>query len=76
MKFTVLVTEPIHPDGIRLMEEKGLNVISLQPSSEEKDLLRKVIEADALVTRGGLRITREAMTASRRLRAIGCTSWA
>ncbi|MBS7637622.1 hydroxyacid dehydrogenase [Candidatus Bathyarchaeota archaeon] len=71
LKFTVLVTEPIHPDGVRLMEEKGLNVISLQPGSEEEDLLREVIEADALVTRGGLRVTREAMTASRRLRAIG-----
>ncbi|MEM4726791.1 MAG: hydroxyacid dehydrogenase [Candidatus Bathyarchaeia archaeon] len=70
-EFTVLVTEPIHPDGIRLMEGRGLKVISLQPGFEEKDLFREVVEVDALVTRGGVRVTREAMTTSRRLRAIG-----
>ena len=71
MRFTVLVTEPIHPDGVRLMVEGGLDVRTLQPGSGEGDLLREIAQADALVTRGGVRVTREAMMASRGLKAIG-----
>jgi D-3-phosphoglycerate dehydrogenase len=71
LRFTVLVTEPIHPDGIRLMVEGGLDVRMLQPGSGEGDLLREIAQADALVTRGGVRVTREAMMASRGLKAIG-----
>ncbi|MGC8850252.1 MAG: hydroxyacid dehydrogenase [Candidatus Bathyarchaeia archaeon] len=69
--FRVLVTEPIHPDGIKLMEERGLRVVSLQPGSGEEDLLKGMVGADALVTRGGLRVSREAMKGSEKLRAIG-----
>lgn len=71
MRFAVLMTEPIHPDGVRLMVEGGLDVRTLQPGSGEGDLLREIAQADALVTRGGVRVTREAMMASRGLKAIG-----
>jgi D-3-phosphoglycerate dehydrogenase len=71
LRFAVLMTEPIHPDGVRLMVEGGLDVRTLQPGSGEGDLLREIAQADALVTRGGVRVTREAMMASRGLKAIG-----
>ena len=69
-RFTVVVTEPIHPAGIQLLEEARVDVVQLPPGSDEAALMEEAPRADALITRGGIRVTRE-MMASSRLRVVG-----
>ena len=69
--FTVVVTEPIHPAGIELLEENGVHVISLPPGSDGGALAQVMDEADAFITRGSIKITREVMASSPRLRVVG-----
>ena len=70
-RFTVIVTEPIHAAGIELLESEGVEIISLPPGSDESSLQEAAPGADGLITRGGIRVTREIMASSPRLRAIG-----
>lgn len=70
-RFTVIVTEPIHAAGIKLLEESGVEVISMPPGADEASLQELAPEADALITRGGIKVTRETMASSPRLRAVG-----
>jgi len=70
-RFTVVVTEPIHMAGMRLLEEEGVRVISLPPGADEGSLRDLAQEADALITRGGIKVTRELMASSPRLKAVG-----
>lgn len=69
--YRVIVTEPIHSDGIRVFEEKGIRVDQLPQGSDETSLLKEVSRADALITRGGIKVNREIMAASHRLKAVG-----
>ncbi len=69
--FTVVVTEPIHGAGIELLEDRGVDVVSLAPGSDIEDLRRIVPDADALITRGSIKVTREIMASSPRLKAVG-----
>jgi len=70
-RFIVVVTEPIHPAGIQLLEEAGVEAVQLPPGSDEDALMGEAPMADALITRGGIRVTREIMEASPRLRVVG-----
>ena len=70
-RFTVIVTEPIHPSGINYLKNKDTEIVEMPPNSTERDLLRIVSKADALITRGGLKITKEVINASSRLKVIG-----
>ena len=70
-RFNVIVTEFIHPAGIQLLEEAGVEVLQLPPGSDGSALMEEVPGADALITRGGIRVTREIMAASTRLRVVG-----
>jgi D-3-phosphoglycerate dehydrogenase len=70
-KFTVIVTEPINEAGVRLLGERNVNIIQMQPGSKEGDLLKIVSKADGLITRGSIMVTREMMAASPQLKAIG-----
>jgi D-3-phosphoglycerate dehydrogenase len=70
-QFIVVVTEPIHQAGIELLEGEGVEVVSLPPGSDESSLREVAPGADALITRGGIKVTKEMMVASPRLRAIG-----
>jgi len=69
--FTVVVTEPIHEAGIELLRREGVKVISLPPGSDIDSLREVSPEADALITRGSIKVTREIMASSQRLRAVG-----
>jgi D-3-phosphoglycerate dehydrogenase len=69
--FTVVVTEPIHTAGIELLEGQGIEVVSLQPGADEVSLREHAPDADALITRGGVRVTREIMASSSKLKAVG-----
>ncbi len=67
----VVVTEPINEAGVSLLASRGVKVVSLLPGVGEGELFRVAPEADGLITRGGVKVTREIMTTSPRLRVIG-----
>ena len=69
--WTVVVTEPINEAGVQLLASRGVKVVSLLPGVGEGELFRVAPEADGLITRGGVKVTREIMTASPRLRVVG-----
>ena len=70
-KWTVVVTEPINETGIGLLEGRGVEVVRLPSGSGEDALLAVAPSADGFITRGGIRVTREMMEASPRLKAVG-----
>jgi D-3-phosphoglycerate dehydrogenase len=70
-KWTIVITEPIHEAGIKLLTDTGHRIICLQSGSNEAELLKLAPETDAFITRGMIKISREIMIASPRLKVIG-----
>ena len=70
-RFRVIVTEPINVKGVEYLREKGVEVVELSPGSKEENLLEWVGDADGLITRGSIKVTREMMERSPRLRVVG-----
>ncbi|MCX6648933.1 MAG: hydroxyacid dehydrogenase [Candidatus Bathyarchaeota archaeon] len=70
-QWTVVITEPINEAGVKLLKDRGVKVLSLPAGADEEALLRVAPQADAFITRGGVKVTREIMEASPRLRAVG-----
>jgi len=68
-RYRVVVTEPIHPDGIVLLK-KECDVVELPSEANEKTLQSYAEEVDALLTRGSVKVTRKFMEAASRLRAV------
>jgi D-3-phosphoglycerate dehydrogenase len=68
--FTVIVIEPIHVEGIKILEKYG-KVIQLSPSSTEADLLKVCKKADAFITRGFVKLSKNVLEAAERLKVIG-----
>ncbi len=66
-----MVTEPINEVGVEYLKSEGVNVVELPPGSTEETLMEIIDEVDGLVTRGSIRITREMMERSPRLKAVG-----
>ncbi|WP_088335526.1 phosphoglycerate dehydrogenase [Methanopyrus sp. KOL6] len=64
----ILVTDPIHEDALRKLEELG-EVIVLEDADEEK-IREHVRDADAWVVRSGTRVTRELIKEAERLKVI------
>jgi D-3-phosphoglycerate dehydrogenase len=69
--FNVIVTEPINKMGVEYLKKRNINVIELPVGSTEKTLEEHISEADGLITRGSIKITRELMISSPRLKIIG-----
>ena len=70
-EFTVVVTEPIHPAGVELLVENGVNVVQLPPGSNEHTLQAEAPRVTGLIPRGGIKITRAFMESSPGLKAVG-----
>jgi len=70
-KFRVIVAEPINKVGVEYLRRKRVNVFELPPGSSEADLMELVGEADGLISRGSIRVTREMMETSPRLKVVG-----
>ncbi len=70
-EITVIVTEPINKMGVEYLKERDVYVIELPPGSTEKTLAEHITEADGLITRGSIKITRELMMSNPRLKAVG-----
>ena len=71
MSFTVIVTEPINKMGVEYLKERDVNVIELPPGSNENTLALKAGEANGLITRGSIKITRNLMEQNPQLKVIG-----
>ena len=69
--ITVIVTEVINQAGVEYLNEREVNVIELPPGSTEETLAGMIAEADGLITRGSIAITRELMELSPRLKVVG-----
>ena len=67
----VVVTEPIHRAGVELLERNGVEVVQLPPGSDEETLLAEAPNAAALITRGGIKVTRGFMESAPLLKAVG-----
>lgn len=70
-EITVIVTEPINKMGVEYLKERNVNVIELPPGSTEETLAARISEADGLITRGSIKITRELMESNPRLKVVG-----
>ncbi len=69
--ITVIVTEVINPAGVEYLKDRGVKVIQLPPGSTEETLAGMIADADGLITRGSINITREMMESSPRLKVVG-----
>jgi D-3-phosphoglycerate dehydrogenase len=65
-----VVIEPIHKSGIEILQ-KHAEVIQLPIDSAEKDLLRVSDRADAFITRGFVKISKEVLERAKKLKVIG-----
>jgi len=65
----VVITEPIHPDGIELLKRE-CDVIELPPGADETTLLVHADEAEALITRGSIKVTREFIEKAHQLKDV------
>lgn len=68
---TVLLSEPIQDEAIKLLEQKAEVLIS--PDASEASVGRLMREADALIVRTATRITREMIEGARGLKVISRT---
>ena len=68
---TVIVTEPINQKGVEYLRERNVEVIELPPGSKEDTLEQYIAEADGLITRGSVKITRLLMENNPRLKVVG-----
>jgi len=69
--FRVIVAEPINQVGVEYLRKKRVNVYELPPGSSDVDLMELIGEADGLISRGSIRVTREMMERSPRLKVVG-----
>jgi len=68
--LTIVVVDPIHKDGIEILQEHG-KVIQLPAGATLKDLLAVADKAEAFITRGFVRIPKTVLKKANRLRVIG-----
>jgi D-3-phosphoglycerate dehydrogenase len=69
MKFNVLLYEPIHEEGMRILQERCR--VILADSVEEPRLLERVGEIDGIIIRAKGAVTRRIMEAAPRLKVVG-----
>ncbi len=65
----ILVCDPIHDEGVRMLMEAGFDV-DLETSITGPELVERVKDFDAIVVRSRTKVTREVIEAPGRLRAV------
>lgn len=65
----ILVTDPLHEDAIKILEEVGEVEVATGLTKEE--LLEKIKDADVLVVRSGTKVTRDVIEKAEKLKVIG-----
>ncbi|RLF23348.1 MAG: 3-phosphoglycerate dehydrogenase [Thermoprotei archaeon] len=69
MKYKVLVVEPIHEEGLRVLREKGYEVVVATDIARD-ELLEMIGKFEVLIVRGRTKVDKEVIDAGRRLRLI------
>lgn len=69
MAFKILVSDPIHKDGIALLKKAGLDVEENSSLTPEQ-LAKRIPEFDALVVRGRTKVTGAIIDAGTKLKAV------
>ena len=67
----VLVADKFAVEGLRVFEETEGVELDYQPGLSDAELLDKVADADALVVRGGTRVSEDVFTAGQQLKVVG-----
>lgn len=71
MSFSILISDPLHPDAIAwLQQQPGAHVV-VRPEISPDELLQAIADYDALIVRSRTKVTAEVITAGKRLKAIG-----
>jgi len=66
----VLVCDPIHEDGIKILKDAGFE-IDINPNISYEELKGKVRDYDVLVVRSRTKVTREIIEAGEKLKVVG-----
>jgi len=66
----VLVCDPIHEDGIKILKDAGFQV-DINPNISYEELKGKVRDYDVLVVRSRTKVTREIIEAGEKLKVVG-----
>ena len=66
----VLVCDPIHEDGIKILKDAGFEV-DISPEISYEELKGKVRDYDVLVVRSRTKVTREIIEAGEKLKVVG-----
>ncbi len=66
----VLISDKLAPEGIKVLEEEGLEVIDKRPSSED-ELKELIKDVDAIIIRSGTKLTSEVIKSANSLKVIG-----
>jgi D-3-phosphoglycerate dehydrogenase len=69
MTAKVLVCDPIHQDGVRLLREAGFDV-SENPKISNDELLQQAKNFDVLVVRGRTKVTSDVLAAATELKVV------
>ncbi len=67
--FNFLLTEPIHPAGVQVLEPEG--AVRLARGTDEATLIAELQDIDGVVLRAVGRMTRQVMASAPRLKVIG-----
>ena len=65
----ILVTDPLHEDAIKILEEVG--EVEVATGLTKEQLLEKIKDADVLVVRSGTKVTRDVIERAEKLKVIG-----
>ena len=65
----VIICDPIHEDGVKMLRDAGLDV-TLDTEVTAEELLKKISEYDAMVIRSRTKVTKELLDAATSLKAI------
>ncbi|ERM92432.1 3-phosphoglycerate dehydrogenase [Caldanaerobacter subterraneus subsp. yonseiensis KB-1] len=68
----VLLSEEIHPDGRKMLEEKGIEIITA-PDVKEETLISIVKDVEAIIVRSKAKITKEIIENAPKLKIISRT---
>jgi len=66
----VLVCDPIHEDGIKILKDAGFQV-DINPEISYEELKEKVRDYDVLVVRSRTKVTKEIIDAGEKLKVVG-----
>lgn len=69
MQLRVLICDPIHPDGVKLLRDAGCEVAE-KPKITKDELLVETRNFDVVVVRGRTKITAEVIAAATSLKAV------